>query len=690
MPFYLLEIGCEEIPASFVSNSASFLKSEFEKQLNSFGLPVGNIVTGGTPKRLYVYLDNLAKTQADKTEIITGPPANIAFDDSGNLTAVGLKFAESKGLDLATVKKVSMPKGEYLQGEKKTGGSLAENIIKDIVPNIINSIPFTKSMRWGNGDFRFARPVHNFLSIYDGKLLDFQIDGISATTNTVGHRFLAPKEIQVKSYDEYKTNLEKAYVIVDIESRKNIIINQAKQIEKDNNFTIQLDDELLETVTNLVEYPHLILGSFDEAFLDLPKEVLVTSMKVHQKYFPVEKDGKLINKFVGVSNMVSDNGDDLIRQGYERVLRARLNDANFFFNNDKKVPLSTRVESLKKVVYQEKLGTSYEKMERFSRIAEWLNDNLNLNNKDNILKVAQLAKADLMSEMVYEFPELQGLMGSYYAKFEGNSDNICKGIFDHYLPRFAGDDLPTTIEGSVVSIADKLDTICGAFAAGMIPTGNLDPYGLRRSAIGILSIIENLSFRIDFRELIEFSLSAFEEKVKFHKTEVTEKVLNFIMQRWKQQLVVKGVTDSEIFDAVIDKSPDPVVIMNLSSLLYKERNSQDFQTIAGSFKRINNILKKNNWTDIQYNISLFQSDEEKIISHLIDKQNITSLLENEEYNKALEQLLMFAPAVNDFFDKVMVMAEDEEVRGNRLSLIACLRRVFMSIGNFDSITIKDK
>ena len=388
--------------------------------------------------------------------------------------------------------------------------------------------------------------------------------------------------------------------------------------------------------------------------------------------------------------MKSDTGDELIRQGYERVLRARLNDANFFFKNDRLVPLLSRVEALKKVVYQEKLGTSYEKMERFKSIALWLDSYLNLNKNTTISEVALLSKADLMSEMVYEFPELQGLMGSYYALFEGKEESVSKGIYEHYLPRFAGDDLPSTIEGAIVSIADKLDTISGAFAIGMIPTGNLDPYGLRRSAIGILSICEKFSFRIDYRELVEFSLSLFEEKIKFNKREVAEKVINFIFQRWKQLLISKDMVDSEVFDAIIDKSSDPIALQQLATIITKERNSQEFQIIAGSFKRINNILKKNNWHDTEYNINLFQSDEEKIVAHHIDKQHIDNFLKNEQYKEALEELLKFAPAVNDFFDKVMVMAEDEEVRINRLSLIARLRKVFMSIGNFDNITIKDK
>ena len=467
-----------------------------------------------------------------------------------------------------------------------------------------------------------------------------------------------------------------------------MIKEQAALLEKESGFKIRLDEELLETVTNLAEYPHCIEGSFDEDFLALPKEVLITSMKVHQKYFPVEDAcGTLMNKFIGVSNMKPLDGDDLIRRGYERVLRARLNDARFFFENDKMVPLEDRVEALKKVVYQEKLGTSYEKMVRFRKLSLLLAEKIAPEKLKTTEMAATLAKADLMSEMVYEFPELQGVMGSYYAGFEGKPECACKAIFEHYLPRFAGDVLPETDEGRFVSIADKMDTIAGAFAAGMIPTGSLDPYGLRRGAIGILSIIENAGLRLDIRALTEEALSGLEDKIKFNKADTQEKILGFIMQRWKQILVSRDIVDGEIFDAVSGCSSDPIKIMNLAAVLTGARNSENFQVIAGSFKRINNILKKNSWTKSDYSSELFLTDEEKALAILIEKQNIEELIRDEKNYDALDQLMKFAPAVNAFFDKVMVIVDDEAVRYNRLCLIARLRAVFMHVGNFDAITL---
>ena len=476
---------------------------------------------------------------------------------------------------------------------------------------------------------------------------------------------------------------------VNLSERRDIIKAQIKEIESRENIAVDIDDDLLNIVSDLVEYPYAILGSFEESFLQLPEEVLITSMKVHQKYFPVRNSsGKLINKFIGIANIKSPNGDSVIRQGYERVLRARLNDGLFFFNNDKKVPLSERTEALKKVVYQEKLGTSYEKMERFREIALYLADILCPDKKENVEQTAYLCKADLLSEMVYEFPELQGVMGYYYAKNEGLDDDVACGIMEHYLPKFAGDKLPETDEGRLTSIADKIDTITGVFAAGMKPTGNLDPYGLRRSAIGLLSIIEDAGYRIELTKLIEISLNKLSSRLSFNKDEVLNDVLSFINQRYKQMLVSKDVVAADVFDAVCSKSSDMIKIFNLAKVLTNARNTNEFQTIAASYKRINNILKKNDFNNEYFSDELFECDEERVLGALIRQQQMQALLDEEKNYAVLDELMKFAPAVDAFFEKVMVMAEDIKVRENRLGLIASLRKVFLIIGDLGAIASK--
>ena len=689
MPAYLLEIGCEEIPAAFIPSSTQFLLEEWTKRLHTLNLPFSSIETGGTPRRLFINIEGLPLSQEDKTEIIMGPPASIAFNEDGSLTEAAKKFALSKGIAEETLKKVTTQKGDYLQGEKKTGGENTADLLSKVAPEIIKSIPFPKSMKWGNNDFKFVRPIHWFLSIFEGNVIEFEADGIKAGNKTYGHRFLSPDSIEVVNVNDYKDNLIKAYVYVDIAQRKEIIKTQIDEIQSNKDIVIDVEENLLNTVSNLVEYPYAVLGSFDESFLTLPEEVLITSMKIHQKYFPVRnKDGKLLNKFVGIANIVSPNGDSLIHQGYERVLKARLNDGLFFYNNDKKVKLEDRAEQLKSVVYQEKLGTSYEKMERFKEVALYLADILVPDKKSSVEKTAYLCKADLLSEMVYEFPELQGVMGRYYAIHEGLDNDIAQGIMEHYLPKFAGDILPETEEGRLVSIADKIDTITGVFAAGMKPSGNLDPYGLRRSAIGILSIIESAEYRIELKDIISLLLDRLAVRLTFNKEDIMQEILSFINMRYKQMLVSKSIVDADVFDAVCNKTSDVIKTLNLAKVLTNARNSDEFQTIAQSYKRINNILKKNEYTCAEFSDELLQTDEEKNLGKLIREQNMQSLLNEEKNYAVLDELMKFAPVVDEFFEKVMVMAEDEKVRNNRLGLIASLRNVFLIIGDLGAIASK--
>ncbi len=689
MPSYLLEIGCEEIPAAFIPSSTQFLLEEWTRRLQALNLTFSSIETGGTPRRLFINIEGLPLAQEDKVEIVMGPPAAIAFNEDGSLTEAAKKFAVSKSISEETLKRVTTQKGDYLQGEKKTGGENTSTILSSLAPEIIRNIPFPKSMKWGDNDFKFVRPIHWLLSVFDEKPLVFEAYGVTASNYTYGHRFLAPDSIEVTNVENYKSDLIKAYVYVDIAQRREIIISQIEDMQNSENIVVDVDENLLNIVSNLIEYPYAVLGGFEESFLTLPEEVLITSMKIHQKYFPVRnKDGKLLNKFIGIANIVSPNGDSFIRQGYERVLRARLNDALFFFNNDKKIKLADKAQQLQKVVYQEKLGTSYEKMERFKAIALHLAEVICPEKKETVETTAYLCKADLLSEMVYEFPELQGVMGYYYALNEGIDENIAKGIMEHYLPKFAGDILPETDEGSLVSIADKIDTISGVFAAGMKPTGNLDPYGLRRSAIGILSIIESAGYRIELDKLISISLDKLSHRLSFNKEDVIKEVLSFINMRYKQMLVSKNIVDADVYDAVCSKTSDMVKTLNLAKVLTNARNTEAFQIIASAYKRINNILKKNDVKTIEFSDELLQTEEEKKLGMLIRNQNMQALLDEEKNYAVLDELMKFAPVVDEFFEKVMVMAEDMKIRENRLGLIASLRSVFLIIGDLGIIASK--
>ncbi|BAI79747.1 glycyl-tRNA synthetase, beta subunit [Deferribacter desulfuricans SSM1] len=681
MSFYILEIGTEEIPASFINPAANFLKEHFKNELEKNRINYSSIESGGTPRRLFLYIENISDRQADLEEEIKGPPANIAFDENGNLTKTALGFAKSKGLDVNTLRSVKTDKGEYLVGTKKVKGEDTVNILKNLVVQTIKNFPFPKSMKWGDKNLRFARPIHWFLSIYNGKVLEFEIEGIKAGNYTFGHRFMANKQIKISSFDEYKAKLKENFVIVDFNERKEIIRSFLNNIGN-----VFIDEDLLDTVANLVEYPHPILGEFPEHFLQLPKEVLITSMKNHQKYFYREKDGKILNSFVGISN-TKPKDDSLIKSGYERVLKARLNDAMFFFENDKKVPLEERMEQLKKVVYQEQLGTSYEKMERFREIALFLAKKLAPNKATTTDRAAFLCKADLMTEMVYEFPELQGVMGREYALIQGEEQLVADAIFEHYLPRFSGDELPKTDEGAFISIADKIDTITGCFIIGLIPTGNNDPYALRRNAIGIINIILNKNYRLSLTELLEKAIDNYKDKLSYQKEEILEKTKEFILTRAKQIATSQYNIRADVFEAVVAVFDDIVQIFNAAKALNEVYEKPEFVTLSTSYKRISNILNKNNWNNTEYKEDLLVESEEKELNKLIkeNEEKLNQLLSEEKYNDAINVLLSFSKPVDNFFDNVLVMDKNEEIRNNRLSLLAKLKTLFEKIGELSLI-----
>ncbi len=688
MSYYFLEICSEEIPADFVNVGIDYLKSTFESFLKENKISFEKITADGTPRRLFLLVEGLAEQQPDQEDEIVGPPASAAFDENGNLTNVALNFAKAKMLDLSTLKKISIPKGEYLAGKKFTKGRSTREIIFENIVRIIQNIPFKKTMRWGDKSFRFARPVKSFISLYDGEILPFSIDGIDASNTTLAHRFMAKNLITITSPYEYSSKLADAFVIVERNKRKEMIVSQIKEIAEKNNVFVDIDESLLDTVTNLVEYPFAVLGSFNEEFLQLPEEVLITSMKNHQKYFYTKdkNSGKISNLFIGISNTKPVN--DNIRKGYERVLRARLKDAAFFFENDKNTPLESRVEELKKVVYQEKLGTSYEKMERFRQIAQYLSDELNLseNEKKLVDRTAYLCKADLMTEMVYEFPELQGVMGREYGRIQGEPEDVYLGIFEHYMPRFSGDKTPETMTGKIISIADKIDTICGCFAIGLIPTGNNDPYALRRNAIGILQIIRHNAFRIDMAQLVDRSLEILKSKVKFDHEKVKSSVLDFIKQRFKQLLISESVS-ADAIDAVIDLYNDVIKLEKLAVTLFSAKGEAKFDSIAQSYKRISNIIKKANHTSTEFTLEFIKEDAERELLQKMESisKDFMVYLDKEEFDKALDTLLEIEPFINRYFDKVMVMVEDEKVRNNRLSTLCSLKQLFDKVGNLSMI-----
>lgn len=686
MPDFLLEIGSEEIPAGFIQGTSEYLVKEFTKKLTEEGVPFTSVESDGTPRRSYIHITGLSEKQPDREEVIMGPPSSVAFDGEGKLTKAGEGFAKSKGLDFATLKKETTEKGEYLSGVKKTKGVDTTELFETLVPAVIKGIPFKKSMKWGDGTFRYARPVHWFLAIFGGKVINFEIDGTKSGNTTMGHRIHFNTEFPVKDFADYLSVLEKARVIVSTQARKNLVKKQVADIEKETGYRVDLDEGLLDTVAGLVEYPVSLMGEFEEKYLSLPAEVLITSMKNHQKYFYVtDKSGKLVNRFIGVSN-TEPKDPSVVKAGYARVLRARLADAAFFWENDKAYPLEKHVEELKKVTYQEKLGTSYAKMERFRRLAVYFAEQFAPAAKADTDRAAFLCKADLLSSMVYEFPELQGIMGKTYAKLQGENDTVAAAIDEHYMPRFAGDDLPVTEAGAFVSMADKLDTIVGCFAVELIPTGNQDPYALRRNAIGILNIIRQKGLRTDIAVMVEKSAEILTDFIKFDKQKTVDAVNDFIIQRFRQMLTSEGLT-ADCVDCAAGISGDIIKIEKAAKALAQYRETAEFASIAAGYKRINNILKKSEHTGTEYDPALFESDFERELAGLIDTKSagINREVCEENFTEAMTQLLTFSGPVDRFFENVMVMAKDEKVKENRLSLLNRLIGLFNLLGDLTKI-----
>lgn len=686
MPDFLLEIGSEEIPAGFIAGTCDYLVKEFSKRLSEEGVGFDSAESDGTPRRTYIHIKGLSEKQPDREEIIVGPPAAVAFDAEGKLTKAGEGFARAKGLDFSTLKKESTDKGEYLSGVKKTKGVDTTELLANLCEHVVRTVPFKKSMKWGDGTFRYARPIHWFLAIFGGKVINFEIEGIKSGNKTMGHRIHSNEFIEISDFDDYIKKLEKACVYVSADMRKNFVRKQVADIEKSTGYRVDLDEDLLDTVSGLVEYPVALMGEFEEKYLEIPAEVLITSMKNHQKYFYVtDKNGKLVNRFIGVSNTMPKD-PEVVKKGYARVLRARLADAAFFWENDKKYPLEKRVDELKKVVYQEKLGTSYAKMERFRQLAVFMAEKFAPAAAKDTDRAAYLCKADLLSEMVYEFPELQGIMGKTYAGLQGENQTVATAIDEHYMPRFAGDALPTTDAGSFVSMADKLDSICGCFAINLIPTGNQDPYALRRGAIGFLNIIREKGLRADIRELVEKEADILSGYIKFDKDKTVAGVCDFIMQRFRQMLASEDVP-SDCVDCASTISGDIITIEKAAKALAQYRQTAEFASIAAGYKRINNILKKSGHEDMSYDPALFETEHERELAAAIEKcaDSINSEVREENFTEAMTQLMTFSGPVDRFFDNVMVMAKDEKVKNNRLSLLNRLISLFNVLGDLTKI-----
>lgn len=679
-----LEIGCEEIPAGFIPKATAEMKAIITRELAAARLTFSEIKTLATPRRLALVVTGIPAVQPDAEISATGPSLKAAYDPSGKPTKAAEGFARGQSVDVADLQTISTDKGEYLYVCKQVTGRPTHEILAEVLPALVANISFKKSMRWGEQEVRFARPIHWIVALFDGTVVPFSFGTIESGKLSRGHRFMANTTFPVSNFAGYLDECERHFIIPDPEKRKEIIRREAHRVATAAGGHLLPDEELLEQVTYLVEYPSAVHGTFSSEFLMVPKEVLITSMRSHQRYFSiVDAHGGLLPGFITINNTLTEDPSVVVK-GNERVLRARLSDARFFFEEDKKISLDERVESLKKVVYQQKLGTSFEKMERFKLLAEGLAVQLNPAVKVHASRAAWLCKADLVSGMVGEFPEVQGIMGREYALLEGESTEVANAIAEHYLPTQAGGELPASDCGAFVSIADKLDTICGCFGVGLIPTGAADPYALRRATIGIIAIILDKGYRLSLRKLIEQSLELLSAKLTRPKEQVAIDVLEFFRARFINLLGNQFAVDA-VDAAIAAEFDDLVDVKARISALAEFKTHPDFEPLAVAFKRVGNIIKGG--VDAPVDPSLFQDNAEGALYEAIQTVKISAdkLLSSGAWLDALTTIATLRGPVDSFFDKVMVMADEQQVRTNRLALLTTIARLVGKVADFSKI-----
>ena len=681
----LLEIGTEEIPSAFLPKAIKDMDDIIRKELSHRRIQHGDIKTMATPRRLCLCVANLSSKQEDQLLEKIGPAKRVAFDENGNPTKAATGFAAGQGIDASELEVVTTEKGEYICARKKIAGGDTRALLPEILTKLITSLPFKKSMRWSDLEIRFARPIHWILALYGDETIPFVIGNIMSGDRSYGHRFMSSKSFKVKNMKDYITNCKKHFVIVDPEERRKIILAEAEKTAETVNGKIFYTEDLLEIVTYLVEYPTAVCGSFDSEYLKLPKEVLTTSMISHQKYFPVvDEKGNLLPYFITINNTLARD-PSVVARGNEKVIRARLSDAKFFFEEDQKKPLDHHFEKLTQVVFHTQLGTSYEKVMQFRKLAQYITEQIDPSLKDTVDRTAVLAKADLETQMVYEFSELQGIMGREYALIAGEKPVVAKAIHEHYLPTSAGGELPETDEGAIVSIADKMDTIVGFFGVNLIPTGTADPYALRRQAIGIINIIINKQYPLNLETIIDKSLSILGDKLKRPHEEIKMDVLEFFKGRFENQLISMG-RPYDVVDAVLETGASDIVrSVKKIEAMETFKSHADFEPLAIAFKRVGNIIKdfKNGTVDP----SRFETDEERHLHNafLRTNKNVVNYIKGDDYRSALIELATLRKPVDDFFNNVLVMAKDESIRFNRLSLLKEISKIFHMIADFSKI-----
>jgi len=681
----LFEIGTEEIPAKFMPDILQQLKTLAEKKMEELRIPFSSVRVYGTPRRMAFIADDVAKAQADSTVESKGPSVKIAFGPDGTPSKAAIGFARGQGIDVKDLD----TRGEYVYAVKHLQGKAVIELLPAMLDDIIHSLSFPKNMRWADYDFKFVRPIRWLVALLNDKVIPVEITDVKSGNKTMGHRFLSSGAIIIPTAGDYEKVLSDNFVIVDQDKRRAIIRKQVEELGRAENGVVAIDADLLEEVLYLVEYPTALCGHFDEKYLKLPKEAVITPMRDHQRYFPVlSAEGKLLAKFITVRNG-DDKNLDTVAHGNERVLRARLSDAEFFFNLDCKKSLLTHRDELKTVAFQQGLGNMLEKTIRLAALASKLQEEVNVSvNMEDLNKAAELSKADLVTGVVTEFTELQGVMGREYALLDGEKQEVAQAIYEHYLPRFAGDELPKGELGRLIGIADKIDNIVATFSRGKAPTGSQDPYALRRQALGVVNIALEAKYNFSLKKIMADGLQLLNVSIEDIKLLVPQ-LLEFFKQRVKNMMLDNGIR-YDVIDAVLaDNNND-----DLLDLFTRAKALSDYvQTPAAidsiqAFTRVDNICKQT-VSEIAINQSLFQDSSEKELHELLmklHKEAIPALMQYD-YAAVLQKGNQLAAPVNKFFDAVMVMDKDENVKNNRLALLCQVKEFANMVGDLSTIVL---
>lgn len=684
--YLLYEIGVEEMPSRFVQSTLDQLVSGLKSRLEEKRVAFEDIDTFATPRRLILVVKGLADRQADLEEEVKGPAKKISIAEDGSFTKAAQGFMRGKGLSESDVYFKDLNGTEYIFATIREEGKDTDEVLMEVLPEIVKSVVFPKSMRWGGKNMRFVRPIRWLVALHNDKVVPVDLEGIIASNVTVGHRFLGAKSIEVSSIEDYFKKLEENFVVYDQDLRKDMIRKQIDQVAASIGGKVEMDEELLDEVTYIVEYPTAFYGEFDKSYTELPKEVVKTPMKAHQRYFPVVgEDSNLLPYFIAVRNG-NDYKIENVKAGNEKVLEARLADAKFFFNEDRQHDLEYYRNKLNTVVFQEKLGTLLDKSERIYNIAKVYGKEVDVNIED-LESAAYYAKADLVTNMVFEFDELQGYMGMQYSKLEGKNDTVSKAIYEHYMPRFNGDTVPSTMEGAILSIIDKMDTIAGFFAIGIQPTGSADPFALRRQCIGILTILLEKNIEIDVARLASISLDQY-SSVEFDKDSVIDNIIEFFNERTKNMFKDMGIR-YDVVEAVLasdEKNISDLYVRAEAMNKWIDRDSLTDMLVA--FNRVSNLAEGAETDKIDQAL-LLEDVEKELYDNFKDvASKISDLMDQKEYTKSLDAFASLKPAVDNFFDNVMVMSDNPKLRTNRLALLKNISDSMLKVCDLTKIVYK--